>query len=159
MPCSFSCQSSTWPGPPQARSSLPLVSNSITGGAGTQHLVRGGLKLAAFSSSVSVRGRWITQTLSSASTATPAACPMIQLFGRVCGHDASTLKVGGSAATEGRAAPINTAAAVRMILMVVSRAAAIVAGEAALPTSVVLQPGGGQGDLPSPRKSGEREGG
>jgi hypothetical protein len=34
----------------------------MTGGAGTQHLVRGGLKVAAFSSSVSVRGRWITQT-------------------------------------------------------------------------------------------------
>ena len=39
-------------------------SNSIgssTGGAARQHLLRGGVKLAAFSSSVSVRGRCTTQ--------------------------------------------------------------------------------------------------
>ena len=32
----------------------------MTGGAGTQHLVVGGLREAAFSSAVSVFGRWIT---------------------------------------------------------------------------------------------------
>src|SRR5262249_12413777 len=70
----------------------------ITGGAGTQHLVRGGVNDAAFSSSVSVRGRWLTQTLSCASTATPAACPMIQLLGSGFGQDASTWNLGKSLA-------------------------------------------------------------
>ena len=63
--------------------------------------LRGGLKLAAFSSSVSERGRWMTQMWSCASTATPAACPMIQLFGSVFGHDASTWNFGKSSAKAG----------------------------------------------------------
>src|SRR5262249_44873547 len=78
--------------------SLPSWSNSMTGGAGAQHLLVGGLSVAAFSSLVRLFGRWITQTWSRASTATPAAWPMIQLLGRVCGHDGSTWKRGMSLA-------------------------------------------------------------
>src|SRR3954454_16606681 len=58
----------------------------------------GGLSVAAFSSAVSVFGRWMTQMWSSASTATPAACPMIQLLGSAFGQAASTSKRGASAA-------------------------------------------------------------
>src|SRR6185437_9170103 len=83
------------------RSTFPSWSNSITGGAATQHLVRGGLKDAAFSSSVSVRGRWMTQIWSCASTATPAAWPMIQLLGSGLGHEASTWNFGPSPANAG----------------------------------------------------------
>src|SRR5580704_550974 len=78
-----------------------------------QHLLRGGLKLAAFSSSVRVRGRCITQIWSCASTATPDACPMIQLLGSVFGHDGSTSKRGISAAcveATGKVTPSNAAA-------------------------------------------------
>src|SRR5665647_62331 len=96
----------------------------MTGGAGTQHLLRGGLKVAAFSSSVSERGRWITQTWSCASTATPAAWPMIQLLGSVFGQAGSTAKWGTSAARVaaiGKAAPSNTAAMLaEMIVLMVS---------------------------------------
>jgi len=35
---------------------LPSTSNSITGGAATQHFARGGLSAAPFSSSISVSG-------------------------------------------------------------------------------------------------------
>jgi len=66
-----------------------------------QHFARGGSKLAAFSSSVSVLGRWITQMWSCASTATPAAWPISQLFGSGFGQDASTWNFGASAASAG----------------------------------------------------------
>ena len=48
-------------GPAHERSRLPSASNSSTGGAETQHFERGGFSAAPFSSSVSERGRWITQ--------------------------------------------------------------------------------------------------
>src|SRR6266481_4825593 len=70
----------------------------MTVGAGAQHLLVGGLCVAAFSSLVRLFGRWITQTWSCPSTATPAAWPMIQLLGSVCGHDGSTWKRGMSLA-------------------------------------------------------------
>ena len=40
---------------------MPSASNSSTGGAEMQHFERGGLSAAPFSSSVSERGRWMTQ--------------------------------------------------------------------------------------------------
>jgi hypothetical protein len=88
------------PGParPHERNNVPSWANSSTGGAGAQHLLVGGLSVAAFSSAVSVFGRWMTQMWSSASTATPAACPMIQLLGSAFGQAASTSKRGASAA-------------------------------------------------------------
>src|SRR6202035_2625566 len=61
IPCSRPTHSWPSPGPPQPRSRLPSLSNSSTGGAETQHFERGGLSVAPFSSSVSERGRWITQ--------------------------------------------------------------------------------------------------
>src|SRR5262249_156301 len=70
----------------------------MTGGAGAQHLLVGGSSVAAFSSLVRLFGRWITQTRSCVSTATPAAWPMIQLLGSVRGHDGSTSKRGMSLA-------------------------------------------------------------
>ena len=89
------------------------MSNSSTGGAGTQHFERGGVSVAPFSSSVSERGRWITQIWPCQSAVMPPTWPMIQLFGSSFGQDASTAKVGISPACAERgraAAPIRTAA-------------------------------------------------
>jgi hypothetical protein len=93
-----SAQSYPWPGPPHECNNVPSWANSSTGGTGAQHLLVGGLSVAAFSSAVSVFGRWMTQMWSSASTATPAACPMIQLLGSAFGQAASASKRGASAA-------------------------------------------------------------
>src|SRR5690348_208 len=77
---------------------------------------------AAFSSSVSVRGRWMTQMWSCASTATPAACPMIQLLGSGLGQAASTWNFGPSTASAGAIAS-NQAKRYGPIFMSVSPAA------------------------------------
>src|SRR4030095_6141656 len=97
-------------GPPQERSRLPSASNSSTGGADTQHFERGGVRAAPFSSSVSERGRWITQIWPCASTVMPPTWPRIQLFGSGFGQDASTAKVGMSPACEPAGAAISIAA-------------------------------------------------
>src|ERR1700687_1715889 len=55
MPCSLSGQSGLKPEPPQAWTTLPAASNSTTDGAGTQHLERGGLRVAPRSASLSER--------------------------------------------------------------------------------------------------------
>ena len=52
-------------GPPQPWMKLPSASNSMTDGAGAQHLLRGGFSVAPFSSSLSERGRCSSQTWSS----------------------------------------------------------------------------------------------
>ena len=62
----------------------------MTEGAGMQHSLSGGVCAAPRSSTVMVRGRWITQTWSRASTATPAAWPMPQRFGSGFGQNGST---------------------------------------------------------------------
>src|SRR6266576_6097532 len=79
---------------------LPSASNSMTDGAGAQHLLRGGLSVAPFSSSVRERGRCRTQTWSFESVATLATWPKIQLLGSGLGQNGSTWNCGGSAATE-----------------------------------------------------------
>ena len=92
---------------------MPSASNSSTGGAETQHFERGGVSAAPFSSSVSERGRWMTQMWSLESTVMPPTWPRIQLFGSGFGQDASTAKVGTSPASAGRgiaATPISMAA-------------------------------------------------
>src|SRR5689334_21115665 len=63
-----------------------------------QHFERGGLRLAPFSSSVSERGRWITQIWPCQSTVMPPTWPRIQLFGSCLGQLGSTAKVGISLA-------------------------------------------------------------
>src|SRR5439155_1672466 len=87
------------PGPPQAWRRLPAGSNSRTGGAGTQQRELG--------SSVSVRGRWSTQTWSCASTATPDAWPMSHRFGRGLGHAGSTRSWGTRPSAPGWALAAN----------------------------------------------------
>ena len=77
---------------------MPSTSNSSTGGAGTQHFERAGVSVAAFSPSVSERGRWTTQIWPCQSTVMPPIWPMIQLFGNCFGQEASTAKVGTSPA-------------------------------------------------------------
>src|SRR6185437_16153701 len=59
-----------------------------------QHVLRGGLSDAPFSSSVSLRGHCSTQTWSWESTATLATCPNSQLLGNSLGHDASIWNCG-----------------------------------------------------------------
>src|SRR5713226_2873172 len=54
MPCSLATHGLV-SGPPQPWMKLPSASNSMTDGAGAQHLLRGGLSVAPFSSSVSER--------------------------------------------------------------------------------------------------------
>src|SRR6476660_5703188 len=76
---------------------LPAASNSITGGAGTQHWETGGFCAAPASSLVSERGRCKTQIWSCASTVMPPIWPMIQLLGSCLGQLGSTLKCGPSA--------------------------------------------------------------
>src|SRR6185312_15455746 len=108
-------------GKPQPWTKLPSASNSMTDGAGTQHLLRGGLSDAPFSSSVSVRGRCSTQTWSWESTATLATCPNSQLLGNGLGHDASIWNCGtvwaesGEAASSKAAAPITARANARIL--------------------------------------------
>src|SRR6266851_8863800 len=99
-PCSVAGQSGTEPGPPQAWSILPCLSNSITDGAGKQHCDRGGVCAAPASSAVSVRGRWRIQIWSWLSTARPPTWPMSQLWGSCLGQDGSTLYCGGFASLE-----------------------------------------------------------
>ena len=66
----------------------------MTDGAGTQHVLRGGLSVAPFSSSVSVRGRCSTQTWSWESTATLATWPNSQLLGSGLGQIGSIWNCG-----------------------------------------------------------------
>src|SRR5262245_30374040 len=66
----------------------------MTDEAGAQHLLRGGFRVAPFSSSVRLRGRSSTQTWSSASTAMWAIWPNSQLLGSGLGHDGSTWNCG-----------------------------------------------------------------
>src|SRR4029079_7202725 len=86
---------------PQPCTSLPCASNSITGGAATQQVPIGGFVWTVFSASVSVSGRWVTQTCCFESTNTPVTAPRIHLFGISSGHDGSTLKRGAPAAGDG----------------------------------------------------------
>src|SRR5271169_7257095 len=107
MPCSVSGQRHAGAlhlpgssGPPPACSRLPSASNSITEGAGLQQRERrsvrvGGLGIAPLSSSVRLRGRWLTQMWSWLSTASPPTWPMSQLLGRDLGQEASTSYRGG----------------------------------------------------------------
>src|SRR6186713_1928670 len=76
-----------------------------------QHLERGGVNAAPFSSSVSERGRWITQTWPCASTVMPPTWPRIQLFGSGFGQEGSTANVGMSPAYDGAGAVTSMAAA------------------------------------------------
>src|SRR5262245_60209729 len=99
MPCSLATHGLV-SGAPQPWMKLPSASNSMTDGAGAQHLLRGGLSVAPFSSSVSERGRCSTQTWSLASTATLAIWPNSQLLGSGLGQNGSTWNFGGSAAEE-----------------------------------------------------------
>ena len=99
---------------------MPSASNSSTGGAETQHFERGGVSAAPFSSSVSERGRWITQIWPCASTVMPPTWPRIQLFGSGFGQDASTAKVGMSPACDGGAASAISMAAVKQAEMVLA---------------------------------------
>src|SRR5690606_21373614 len=64
-------------------------------------------RAALVSRAVKVRGRWITHTLSCASTARPEISPNIQLLGSGCGQNGSTLNCGAaSAAAAGVTAPM-----------------------------------------------------
>src|SRR6516165_6629580 len=102
-------------GPPHARSSLPSESSSRTAGAALQQSETGpnartwpspligcpfsseapGTGPSSPASSVaSVRGRWYTQIWSCWSTYSPPTWPTSQLFGKDCGHDGSTTKLG-----------------------------------------------------------------
>src|SRR4029453_17898108 len=83
------------PGPPQDATSLPLLSNSSTGGAGLQQSERGGFSVAPRSSSVSDFGRCTTQ-MRSPFVATPAAWPISQPFGSGLGQNGSTSNTGAS---------------------------------------------------------------
>ena len=89
MPCSLATHGLV-SGPPQPWMKVPSASNSMTDGAGAQHLLRGGLSVAPFSSSVSERGRCSTQTWSFESAATLATWPKIQLLGSGLGQKGST---------------------------------------------------------------------
>src|SRR5690348_5614001 len=108
-------------GKPHPWTKLPSASNSMTDGAGAQHVLRGGLSVAPFSSSVRVRGRCRTQTWSLESTATLATWPNSQLLGNGLGHDASTWNCGtvwaesGEAASSKAAAPITARADARIV--------------------------------------------
>ena len=95
-PCGFLGNSDTScvSGSPQACTTSPSESNSITIGAGTQHSLVGGSWTAPVSSSVSVSLRWVTQTWSCTSTKTDVTAPMIQSFGISCGQVGSTSCVG-----------------------------------------------------------------
>src|SRR3954469_10834722 len=97
---------------------LPSASNSMTEGAGAQHLLRGGLRVAPFSSSERERGRCSTQTWSLESTATLATWPKIQLLGRGLGQDGSTANWGTGWAAAGRASVIRARTAQIVRLMV-----------------------------------------
>src|SRR4051794_23403228 len=81
-----------------------------------QHFERGGLRVAPFSSSVSERGRWITQIWPCQSTVMPPTWPRIQLLGSGFGQAASTAKLGTSPAVAVRdsvSAPIEATAAIQ----------------------------------------------
>src|SRR6185369_6618119 len=111
MPCSLSGHGYPAPGPPHACASAPVLSNSSTDGAGAQQSERGGLSVAPRSSSVRLLGRCTTQTWSRLSAATPAACPMSQLFGRGLGQNGSTSKTGAPAAEADAEPPLLAAEA------------------------------------------------
>jgi hypothetical protein len=88
---------------------LPVWSNSITGGAGTQHFTFDAVD-ARFSRASSELGRWLIQIWSCASTVMPPMVPMIQLLGRGSGQLGSTWNFGGSAR-----AGCNSAAATKAV--------------------------------------------
>jgi hypothetical protein len=75
---------------------LPAWSNSITGGAATQHFTFDAVD-ARFSLASSELGRWLIQIWSCASTVMPPMLPMIQLLGSGSGQLGSTWNFGGSA--------------------------------------------------------------
>src|SRR5678809_949651 len=56
---------------------------------------------ARLSRSLTVRGRWLIQTLSSLSTKMPPICPRIQLFGSGLGHVGSISNFGVAGGPEG----------------------------------------------------------
>src|SRR5471030_1906037 len=105
-------------GPPQPWMKLPSASNSITDGAGAQQLLRGGFRVAPFSSSERERGRCSTQTWSFESTATLATWPKIQLLGKGLGQNGSTVNCGTGWAAAGKASIIRARIAqiVRLIV-------------------------------------------
>src|SRR5262245_14097318 len=84
-------------GPPQAFTTLPAGSNSMTGGAGTQHSLSFGFATAPISVRESkVSARCTMNTWSRASTPTPITLPSTQWFGRGFGQNGSTSNAGAS---------------------------------------------------------------
>src|SRR2546423_1874673 len=80
-------------GPPHAATTLPAGSNSITGGAGTQHSLN--FDLAPISDKESnVSARCTMKMWSRSSTPTPITLPSTQWFGSGLGHIGSTSKRG-----------------------------------------------------------------
>ena len=84
----------SWVGSPHACTTSPSGLNSITVGAGTQHVPIGGSWTTAVSSGVNVSSRCVTQTWSWESTKTAVTAPMIHLLGISRGHVGSTRNVG-----------------------------------------------------------------
>ena len=80
MPCVWVPQSYPSPGPPQAWTTAPAGSKAITGGV--------------FSAPRWLFGRWMIQTLSLESVATPTTLPSSQSPGSSCGQNGSTWNVG-----------------------------------------------------------------
>src|SRR5690348_1696448 len=113
MPCSLSGHSYPAPGPPQACTTLPARSNSITGGAGAQQSACGGFSAAYLSLLSSDRGRLVTQMWSCESAKIPATCPSIQLLGSGLGQYGSGSNFGtfGAAAAARQCGQTRTSAA------------------------------------------------
>src|ERR1700687_1384083 len=63
-------------------------------GPGVQQSPGGGVTVRYFSSSASVLGRWLIQTWSCESTATPENSPKVQLLGSAFGQGGYTSNVG-----------------------------------------------------------------
>ena len=79
------------PDRPNARSGRPPALNSRTGGAAAQHSrLRAASSSAYCSFASSEPARWMIQTLSLPSTATPMVAPITQWFGSGFGHIGST---------------------------------------------------------------------
>src|SRR5262249_39336835 len=87
-------------------------------------LERGGLRVAAFSASVSERGRCTTQIWPCQSAVIPPICPRIQLLGSCFGQEASTAKVGASPAEAGWVGAPNDMAAMQREMVLANRVSA-----------------------------------
>src|SRR6476469_1743974 len=108
MPCSFCGQPKPWAdfGPPHDLTTSPAWLNTMTDGAVKQQTDLSP-RSARLSRSLTERGRWLIQTLSSLSTKMPPICPRIQLLGSGLGQLASISNVGlASAAITSAAAAV-----------------------------------------------------